>query len=343
MAIAFVASTLPYVYLRDHGRQEDIRIIYCASQELYTTYLGSMGDRGIQIRSLGTNRYDRLIWTLFFLAAARYKKELVVFFHECCWLDADIGYLIFRPEVRYIPQVTLTTFSKVSACETQGLIGWKARLLSRWFNLFTNPSDGGCGVDLVFSIKNKYGSSIPEGWSYIGHRNSKLKSFDLPVLHPNATVLIVSGRETIPDNIARNLYTQVIEKLIERGFEVALKEHPNPRARLDIPVNSAVVTLSPEQPVEMLLEHYGIVIGFASTSLAQVLPPSLAISLIGLVAEEYAHEMETRMLHLHSLAANICIPGSITEFEQLLMKHFPGHVNHSTIGNVINRNKTRGI
>jgi hypothetical protein len=307
--VAFVASTMPFELVIKYHKSLDIGLVVCASESLRQSYQKGFNKLGValEIKVVAGNAISRIFQLLKKILV--YKKTVI--FHECCWWELDLLILITKTETLYFPQVTLANRRKVDLREIPLKSRVTAVLKSPWFDYYETELDGGGGRYTVPALKNRY----------------RLEANVLPVLQEveprelneeriNRTkrVLILSGRDLVPDSVLIDLYGVLISRLLSSGVEVHTKDHPNPAGRLNQQWIGAR-TIDCDLPLECLnLGEYCAVIGVVSTGLKSAIAGrALPISIAHLLPAEYADELDRRMLHLKALNVFPWLPKTVDE------------------------------
>ena len=131
-------------------------------------------------------------------------------------------------------------------------------------------------------------------------------------------MLLIISRDIVPDDVLRLTFERVASVLCDIGYQIIIKDHPRPEARLNILEERANI-LDPEIPIEALdWDSFDILIGLASTALS-ILPQKInPISIIKLLPEEYQNELQQRLNHLWSIGCTPFLPRDTLELVEIL-------------------------
>lgn len=326
MNTAFVASTLPAKFLKDEATELKIERIVCASEDLSTSY-SFLKDNHKNLSIVGLPK--RKIKHFFSLLSLINSSQNIYFFHECCWPLFDLGLIILQTPARWYPQVSLNGFRLVHHEElnfknqiafyydNKNLTTISSVLamtvLNRWFDVYENTSDGGDGVYRCLSLKT-------EKFHFI--KKFEIKS-DASLLVPqreitrlNYSVVVTCAREPIADNIQIELYNLICDIFSHRGYNIFVKDHPNPTSRLGFTYPGAEI-LAAHIPFECINLDFDFVIGVASASMGRSKQKSLSLlNLIPFTPEV----IKSRMATLAALEnfSNIIFIRSIAQVNEII-------------------------
>ncbi len=314
MVTAFVGSTIPYRYIVAHAGQLGIQKVVCSADRLATSYARALRDLPIRVVSPGQGRWHQVAVLIRELRSV----ETAIFFHECGWPMLDLLYILVRPNVKYVPQVSLNGWERVSPWSVPRSGRLRAVFLSPWFDVYRTPLDGGGGYYHVPALRRKYGLSADQ----LRHANARIGAQnDAPETpsDPRRAIVIVS-RDVIPDEQITASILPVLSLLDKLGYSIDIKDHPNPDFRLNL-TYPGTESLDAALPVEMVLAQYGLVVGIASTALAGTsATQQRVVSVLRLLPAQFAPDLAFRMAHLTSLAQHVAFPADFGELESLLAR-----------------------
>ncbi len=306
--VAFVASTLPFSQLVKCHELLGITQVVCASGALHNSFVKGFKNIGlsIDVQSISGNRLSRNLQLLGYLL----KTKKAVIFHECCWPDLDLLIIFFRVKTIYLPNVTLASRKKVLVRDIPLKQRVFATLTSRWFDFYETKDDGG---EAYYSsaLKQRYRKIhiLPSNSTLEMFGDTKRKEKEVQKLR----VLMLSGTDVVPNNVLKELYGQITFRLLSLGIEVHIKDHPNPRARLDWKLDGAQLVDS-DLPLEsMNLSDYSAYISVASTGLAACAENGKIISVIRLLPKEFNEQLQKRISHLSAINVKPLLPLSVDE------------------------------
>jgi hypothetical protein len=316
---AFVASTLPAIFIKTHHVRLGIRKVVCASRTLRESFSFLEKD-GLEIHVVTE---EKLL-----------EKELlttgeIVTFHECCWLSLDLAILKLQPIVHHYPCVTLSSFRKLAPQELStlslflrclkkpsaatGKFFLRALALRENFDFYEFPEDNASNkMNVVFSLRPKSIKNLTHSFQCLEER-SKLSDAS-PEQAISKNIILVAATDIVENLRQRAVFQEVARICQQCGFEVFVKDHPNPSARLNLKIGKEI---SPLLPFEVIDEPYRYKIGLFSTTL--IFQPQLSISIANLF-DPVPESFESRKAHLLSIPGGekIKFIKDLNELEQLL-------------------------
>jgi len=306
--VAFVANTMPFSQIVKLYELLGISLVVCASTSLQNSYIKGFERLGldIDVRVISGNRLSKILSLLAYL----YKSNKAVIFHECCWPDLDLLIILFRVKTIYLPSVTLASRKKVSVRDIPLKQRISATLTSRWFDFYETRDDGGKAY-FVPALKQCYRKvdSPPSNSNIERYCDAERKV----AIGQRLRVLILSGTDVAPNNVLKELYSNISTRLLSSGVEVHIKDHPNPIARLNWKLDG-VQLVDSELPLECLkLSDYSAFVSVASTGLAACAENGKIISVIRLLPAEFNEQLEKRLSHLSALNVKPLLPLSVDE------------------------------
>ena len=281
-SICFAVSTLPASFIKLQADALGIKKVVVVSKPLLQSY-ATIRQKNPKIKlSLVPKGFLFLAAYLFFtIVLARITNTKIVFFHECCFPMFDILVKMIRPDGMFFPQVTMTGYERVSYEDFPR--GKTEKLLSIFnledlFTYYRGSSVGSDGFDFALSSK-----SYPESIAvYDSFFSRDLLNANKTVKKLKRKIVFLVGKSMVLDVHQVDLYKELIRMSISLDFECYVKDHPNPKFRLNMD-SDAVVVLDPLVPVEMIDDDFSVVVGTSSTGLLNF--GDRAISLIDVISE----------------------------------------------------------
>lgn len=311
-AVAFVASTLPFQQIARYYRELGLTEVVCAGPHLADSYRKgfAMLNIGLRVTGLVGSSKSRSFKLLLRLIRA---PEIVIF-HECCWFQIDVLLLLIRRKVRYFPTVDLSDRKKISHRDVPPQLRLRALLASRWFDVYETPVDGGPGVYIAFAVKPSLRQVDPVR-AYSGLVPPQPRA---PAGNSSRKLLLLCSTDPIPDEVLRDAYMAIIDKLVAAGIEVHTKDHPRLDARLNLR-HPKVIATDASLPLECMdLSGYCAFLSLASTSVAAGRGYGEIISIARMLPAEYRERLDTRLRHLETLGVRPHLPGTIEELVTLV-------------------------
>jgi hypothetical protein len=284
---AFVASTLPARYLLDNWKKLGINRIVCGSPALVKSYTFIQEKNSlIKIISVPSNRKIRL---KFLRDEVQSSLSGVVIFHECCWSELDLALLEIQPEIFSYPCVTLDGWRKLTKDELKIHSLLEKILKVRTKNILRL---------LINSVKFKNNFDFYE---VIEDNDNNISSFVMAIkggsfkhLHASnecldsrkfeeisndnlcKAVILVTATDVVSNDWQKNIFNQVALLCKKYGYEILVKDHPNPNSRLNL--LDLGKELSPYTPFEVMEEKYRFKIGLFSSTLTFHAKKSISIA-----------------------------------------------------------------
>jgi hypothetical protein len=306
---AFVASTLPARFLLDNLQSLNITRLICGSESLKSSY-HFLNDKftELEILSVPSSHKKKI---KFLLEEVKKSKLSIVIFHECCWIDLDISILKVQPNVEFYPCVTLESWKKLGSQELRflklikkliiekninvlKLIYLSYRYMDR-FDIYEMPlDDQQKNKHYQLSLKESRVLSIKKSNISL---NSRLSTKENTSIKNSKNIILILATDVVENKLQLEKFYMVIKICQEAGFNILIKNHPNPIFRLNI---KKVGRIIPSHiPIEVFEEPYFIKIGLFSSGLAY--QPKSSISIADLFSS--SEELLDRRKHL------LAIPG----------------------------------
>ena len=139
---AFVASTLPALFLLNNIEHNKITKIIIRKKIHYNSYLYIKKKfPNIELQLIEENLIKEIIYFSLILLKIKIKKDEIIFFHECCWPILDILIILIKPNGLFVPQIQLfvgqTPINFSTLPPPLSWSGWcKRKLFAQFENLF---------------------------------------------------------------------------------------------------------------------------------------------------------------------------------------------------------------
>lgn len=267
-SVAIIASTLPLPFLVRTAEIEKVKTIYVCSDELFRSCLELKNHwNGVKIKKVPIGFYLKNLFWFFLIVKSKFLNQRLIFFHECCMPFFDLFLSFVKPKAKFFPQVTmegsieidLERMPKSKVISFLDFFGFTKR-----FTFYLSPSVGQNSEEFVLRYRS-YPKSV-EVYSVLYSRSLLYEnSNQLIDLHCNR-ILILLGKGMVADENQIKVFSSIIDILKKFNFDVYIKDHPNPKFRLNF--DSKIVTHLPnEVPAELAGIQFSWVIGFSSTAI----------------------------------------------------------------------------
>ena len=305
-SVAFVGSTLPYQKVKNLIRAGKVKHVVCSTLNLYQAFVTGFGyDRlEIKIAYLSENRFlnflQLLKWVLF--------SSDTYIYHECYWRNLDLLLLIFKKKVIYSPDIGMEG-RKLIYPVTIKSVGLKSIIFKKYFDYYRSMDDPIMSGEVILALKSKYRKStknlLEDG---IPKKNSEI----CPLIKKKA--LIIMGVEGAENHLQGQIFLSIALRLIEKGYEVDIKDHPNEDFRLGFHYPGTNY-INPLLPADCLVgNNYKVVIGFSSAALAFNWNAHV-LTIAKLLPKECKELIDLRLAHLSSLKFNFITLRNILDIE----------------------------
>lgn len=327
MLTAFVASTLPALFLSRNLDKLNINRLIVSRQDLFQSFLflkEKFSDLEIIILPKQNQRH-------FLRSEIVSSNKGIVIFHECGWLDLDLLLLDIQPKVYYFPQVTLKSYTQL---ELEDLTAFKLLIficknLSRssikfayqvlrlkdLFFYYSTPVDGTRRLGFEYSLnheKLKHLETSHEPTSF-----SDENPMQTTLEQKSKNIIFLLGTDVFEREKIELLFKKLFKLVQEKGYRVVLKDHPNPAFRLNLECNDAI-KLEPSTPFEVIEMDYCLKIGLGSSALAYEADKSICI--FYLLGDQEDDIVSNRVNHLKHLPRGdkIKYTKSLSSIDELL-------------------------
>ena len=327
MLTAFVASTLPALFLSRNLDKLNINRLIVSRQDLFQSFLflkEKFPDLEIIILPKKNQRH-------FLRSEIASSNKGIVIFHECGWLDLDLLLLDIQPKVYYFPQVTLKSYTQL---EFEDLTAFKLLIficknLSRssikfayqvlrlkdLFFYYSTPADGTRRLGFEYSLNHKNLKHLET--SHLPTSFSDENPMQTTLEQKSKNIIFLLGTDVFEREKIELLFKQLFKLVQEKGYRVVLKDHPNPAFRLNLECNDAI-KLEPSTPFEVIEMDYWLKIGLGSSALAYEADKSICI--FYLLGDQEDDIISNRVNHLKYLPRGdkIKYAKSLSSIDELL-------------------------
>lgn len=316
--IAVVGSTLPIPAIDAMFVRWGITNIFVIGNELTSSYrFLCQKHEQLTVHTIPSMPIFQLWYLTGVMLRAKFTGAKVYFFHECCMLVFDLLIGLFKPKSFYYPQVTMDSFEPICMKSNLPRKYFLLRLfkLHKSFALYKTEGDN-LGAPL-YAISRLYYPKNTKVFPVSASSNFRYSNgLNTGEQDDTADALIIGGSDVVENEQLINIYVSLIDILSSSKREIHYKDHPNPRARLNLK-DSRLTYLDPFMPAELVQFEYKFVIGFASTSLLAF--GAKAISIANLLDCD-ADLIAMRIRHLMSLpgGTDIVFPKDMSKLQELL-------------------------
>jgi hypothetical protein len=326
MKTAFVASTLPALFIKNNFNNLNLDVVICANNNLLNSY-SFLKKIKKDIVLIGLNKYEDLAK----YAQTDLFKDIYIF-HECCWLELDVLIIKYKPVVKYFPCVTLDSFTLLEKKDKNILFLIKLfittldrkilkliyfiTIYSKHFDIYKMRVDGKEDkYDYVTSLKTDHFINITKNNSCLECRKNTTLSKSNNNNKISKNVIFIVATDVVDNNLQIEIFKKLKIICESYGLNVYFKNHPNVNFRLPYPDDW--VSISPFDPFEIIDLDYLFKVGLFSTALAFEPNKSITISELLNFSDE---NLEKRKSHNFQLLYNSSIykPNSYEEFENLV-------------------------
>jgi hypothetical protein len=326
MRTAFVASTLPALFIKENYKKLNLEAIVFANISLLHSF-SFLNKAEYNLILIGLNNYRELKK----ISQSKYFKNIIIF-HECCWLELDRLIIKNKPIVLYYPCVTLDSFIPLDK-KNQDLLKLFFTFIfkfdrnvlkliyflfrfSNFFNIYKLRLDSSIEkFDYVTSLDiNKFSFITKKDSCLECRKSTSIVSNHIKIASNNVIFIVAS--DVIDDNLQLEIFTKLKNICEKNGLKVFFKNHPNKNFRLAYP--ESWESLSPFDPFEIMDIDYLFKVGLFSTVLAFESYKSITISELLNINDV---NFDRRKLHNNFLLNNnqILSPDSIEEFEVIVL------------------------
>jgi hypothetical protein len=267
---AFVASTLPALFLVNNIEKNKITRIILRKKIHYESYLYIQKKfPNIQIELIEENVIKELFYIALILLNVKINKNKIIFFHECCWPILDILINIIKPNGLFVPQIHLFVgqypIDFLNLPPPSSWSGWcKRKIFTQFENLFKiydfkNSVDGAANFALSC---NKYPLTI--------------KKIDLPIfkygknnLSKNhiRNVILLTGTHLVEKHELIKLFNEIIKILKKEKYTIYIKDHPTDRLNYSF---DDCINIEASMPIELINIEIDILISISSAVLSRI-------------------------------------------------------------------------
>ena len=327
MLTAFVASTLPALFLSRNLDKLNINRVIVSRQDLFQSFLflkEKFQDLEIIILPKQNQRH-------FLRSEIVSSNKGIVIFHECGWLDLDLLLLDIQPKVYYFPQVTLKSFTQLELkdltiiklliliCRNPSLssikFAYKVLTLKDLFFYYSSPADGTRRLGFEYSLNHKKLKHLETSHETTSFHDEK--PIQKAVEQKSKNIIFLLGTDVFEREKIVLKFKELFQLVQKKGYRVFLKDHPNPDHRLNLEYNDAI-KLEPSTPFEVIEMDYWLKIGLGSSALAYEADKSICI--FYLLGDQEDDIVSNRVNHLKHLPRGdrIKYAKSLSSIDELL-------------------------
>lgn len=316
-SVFFLASTVPSGALMKLIEDVDPLLIVVSESRLKDSYGPLIRGRKIRVLTVSKRPIFSFVQNILLLFFLKLAGKTVVFFHEGFWVALDMAILIVRPKGFFFPQLPHIGWRKISGVElyainaTKSFSWFRNNILPYYFDLYANVNDNVDGY-LYANVVNKYPESINKILQPIGGHVDNYENLDV-----SNKVIFFVGADTVNPNYLSNLYLSIMRCVYEMGYDIYVKNHPNPDMRLPISLPNLYKELDAATPAETIVSNFQWAISGGSAALR--LFGASSISILGLCQEMTQEIREDRIAFLKGLDSRINFPTSYNELNKLML------------------------
>ncbi len=309
--IAFAGSSLPALLMVEQIKSGAIAEIYVSHSKFISTYeiVSRRSGLEIPVRNLGSPALSRRIWLAFrVMLLAKLSRSRVFMYHECCWPLVDFFVWLLRPSGFHFPQVDVRyMFRPVS----------RARFVLRHLSIF--------GAVKHFALLPLFRYFYDIDNKQVVQIHIAMRAYPATIVAVDTStpacrvqqplalkkkIIIFCGTDYASPEELTCIYETVSRRASSLGYEVYVKNHPNPEARLPIVLKGAH-EIDPTVPAELLEDDFSLAIGTASASMRSY--GRRAVSVLRLVSSMDEQVRDLRLSFIYSVNPSVCVPSSLSE------------------------------
>lgn len=261
--------------------------------------------------------YYALLIYLGFIIVSKFKRDTEFhIYHEANNYFFDILWLMTRIKVHRHDYYSLNTFEKIDIWQIKS--HKYARLLilinlHKYFEIYRSYDDFDREPVIWYRVKSEKCVSCIRKVSVPG-RKSKID---------NNKIIFIVGKDVVSDCVLRDIFLKIFNKFEKYGFEMAVKDHPNPKSRLypkgEDSLPNGIEYLDPISFSENYNEDYSFAIGFGSTGIFGFQYP---ISLLNFVPEDIIIKQRRNYVLTHGqhIESQARFPKTISEIRKITIK-----------------------
>lgn len=280
MKIYFIASTLPFYYLKNTNLGKNDLIVvsrYNLKDSLKKAFPKIKSE---SIKTLVETEKNLLINSKEFFA-----------FHECCWDDLDNLIKILKKKTTYMPVSHVNYFDNVNVYVLIkiffqfGISKVNIKSLVKYLYLsvfFPNHYS----YKLQTNLKDKISFNLVKNlnckkFNFMRYSNKAhgFKGSEKNLSQTTNVIVFLLGNDVLPIKEQFQFYTELIKICKKQGFKVVCKSHPRCDVKYD--PNLFDEDLDPQIPFELMDISYRYKVSLFTTSL--IFEPSKSISIENLV------------------------------------------------------------
>lgn len=306
----------PLSVVRFVGNRNDIVIVN-------SKFIGQSFERKHRISPIIASRYRAFFIYLYFILKSKLSKEIRFhIYHEGNNYFFDLLWLLLSPVVYRTEYYGTDAFREITDGHIKGSVYYRIITLLKLqnhFEYFRSFDDIGRPDTIWFRVKDDF---VKQSF-----KPREIATPKRATVSKSAIILI--GKDIVSDILLCKIIDNIIERLADLGFFIAVKNHPNPAFQLSYKIQNVrrgeVIYLNPLNPAEDYADEYRFALGFGSTgilsfensvSLYYLLPKSVEVD------ERIKEQKKERIQHLENVAKNfktcVAFPASIEDLKKNL-------------------------
>lgn len=316
-SVIFLASTVPSGVLKKLIEEADPLLLVVSEDRLKDSYSLLIRERRIRMLALSERAAFSFIQNIVLLFCLKLAGKNIIFFHEGFWVALDMAILVIKPKGFFFPQLPHIGWRKISGSEIYAINDTKSfswlrnKVLSHYFDLYAHVNDNANGY-LYASVVKRYPDSIKKMARPISESiNNDKKS------EASGKVIFFVGADTVDANYLSQLYMSIMRQVSGMGYEIYVKNHPNPNMRLSINLPVTYKELDAVIPAETIANNFEWAVSGGSASLR--LFGASGISILELCQEMAPEIRKERIAFLKGIDSSINFPASLEDLKTLVL------------------------
>ena len=319
MKIYFLASTLPFYYLKETTIEEDDLFVVSKNNLKESLQKSFPKIKSELIKTLNEIKKNELL-----------KSREFIIFHECCWNDLDNLIKHHKKKTTYLPVSHINYFDKVNILVLLkilfqfGISDVNIKSIVKYlYSILVFPNQ--YSYKLQTNLKDKISFNLAKNLNYNNYNFIKFssrahgyKGSEKNISQISNTIIFLFGNDVISFNEQMKCYIKLIEISKKHGYNVVCKSHP----RCDVKYNPDLFDeeLDPQIPFEVMDIPYKYKVSLFTTAL--IFEPSKSISIENLVRNnlevDKRFNLRSRFLRGFENFNRINIPVNYTDFTNLV-------------------------
>lgn len=319
MKIYFIASTLPFYYLKNTNLGKNDLIVVSSNNLKDSLKKAFPKIKSVSIKTLLEIEKNLLI----------NSKEFCVF-HECCWDDLDNFIKIQKKKTTYMPVSHVNYFDNVNVYVLIkiffqfGISKINIKSLVKYLYLsvfFPNHYN----YKLQTNLKDKISFNLAKNlnhkkYNFIRYSNKAhgFKGSEKNLSKTSNVIVFLLGNDVLPIKEQMKFYIKLIKICKKLGYKVVCKSHPRCDVMYDL--NLFDEDLDPQIPFEVMDIEYKFKVSLFTTSL--IFEPSKSISIENILRNNLVVDkrfnLRSRFLRGFENFDKIKLPEDYSGFKKLL-------------------------